>query len=157
MCPVYTSIVSSSSFNCYLLHCVFSTKDRVRFLTGEIAPRLWHYLAATGRALGIKVLATGGTEDHVHILISPPVTMGPAKAMQVLKANSSRWLRETFPSLHAFSWQDGYGAFSVGVSQVQTTIAYIQGQAEHHRRIDSREEFRVFLKKHGIDLPSDVA
>jgi putative transposase len=145
----------SSSFNSYLLHCVFSTRGRVRFLSGEIAPRLWDYLAAAGRAVGITVLATGGTDDHVHLLISPPATMGPAKAMQVLKANSSRWLRETFPNLRLFSWQDGYGAFSVGVSQVQTTIAYIQGQPEHHRRTDSREEFRAFLTKHGIELPTD--
>lgn len=145
-----------SSFNSYLLHCVFSTKERRKYLTGEIAPRLWDYLAATGRALGIKVLATGGTDDHVHLLISPPVTMGPAKAMQVLKANSSRWLRQTFPELRLFSWQDGYGAFSVGISQVQTTINYIQSQAEHHRHVDSRKEFSAFLKKHGIQSPTDV-
>ncbi len=82
--------------------------------------------------------------------------MGPAKAMQVLKANSSRWIRETFPNLRLFSWQDGYGAFSVGVSQMPATIAYIRNQGEHHRRVDSREEFRTFLKKHGIDLPAGV-
>jgi REP-associated tyrosine transposase len=148
-------IVRSSSFNSYLLHCVFSTKDRVRFLTADIAPRLWDYLAATARATGIKIFATGGTEDHVHVLISPPATMSPAKAMQVLKANSSRWLRDTFPKLRLFSWQDGYGAFSVGVSQVPATVSYIQNQREHHRRIDSRQEFARFLKKHGIELPSN--
>jgi hypothetical protein len=63
---------------------------------------------------------------------------------------------ETFPKLGLFSWQEGYGAFSVGVLQAPVTVAYVEGQAEHHRRVDSREEFNKFLKKHGIELPTNV-
>jgi REP-associated tyrosine transposase len=144
------------SFNSYFLHCVFATKGRARYLSPEIALRLYQYLCGISRAAGIEIYAIGGVEDHVHVLISPPPSMGPAKAMQLLKANSSSWIRETFPKLRGFAWQEGYGAFSVSASNVPNVIEYIKNQTEHHRRVDSREEFVLFLKRHGIELPSRV-
>jgi REP element-mobilizing transposase RayT len=98
----------------------------------------------------MKALAIGGIEDHVHLLISLPSTITIAKAAQLVKGNSSKWIHDTFTSHHAFHWQEGYGAFSVGVSQVKKTIAYINRQEEHHRTQTFEEEFIVFLKKHGI-------
>ena len=75
-----------------------------------------------------------------------------AKALQLLKGNSSKWLRETYPELlrDDFAWQEGYGAFSIGVSGIADTIQYIHGQAEHHRQRSFREELEAFLTKHGI-------
>jgi REP element-mobilizing transposase RayT len=73
-----------------------------------------------------------------------------AKAMQLLKGNSSKWIRETFPKMRSFAWQEGYGAFSVGVSGVEATVAYIRNQAEHHQTRSFREEVVVMLKKHGF-------
>ena len=98
----------------------------------------------------MKTLAVGGAADHVHVLLSLPPTVSVAKAMQLLKGNSSKWIREIFPKIRAFAWQEGYGAFSIGVSGVDTTVAYIRNQAEHHRTRSFREEYVAMLKKHGF-------
>jgi REP element-mobilizing transposase RayT len=99
----------------------------------------------------MKALAIGGTEDHMHILLSLPATLPVAKAIQLIKGGSSKWVHETFPSHKDFAWQEGYGAFSVSISQVEATITYIKTQEEHHRKKTFEEEFLTFLKKHGIE------
>jgi REP-associated tyrosine transposase len=86
----------------------------------------------------------------VHLLLSLPATLSLAKAMQLLKGNSSKWIRETFPKMRSFAWQEGYGAFSVGVSGVDATVSYIRNQAEHHRTRSFRQEYAAMLKKHGF-------
>ncbi len=99
----------------------------------------------------MKALSIGGVEDHVHILLSLPATMPVAKAMQLIKGGSSKWVHETFPDQRLFAWQTKYGAFSVSVSQVEKTITYIQNQPEHHQKLSFQEEFVALLKKHNID------
>ena len=94
----------------------------------------------------MKALAVGGTEDHIHVLLSLPATLPPAKAIQLIKAGSSKWVHESFPAHRNFAWQEGYGAFSVGLSQIETTIAYIRNQKEHHRKKTFEEEFLAFLE-----------
>jgi putative transposase len=91
----------------------------------------------------------GGTADHCHVLLSLAATIPLAKAVQLLKGASSKWMNEKHTK--GFAWQEGYGAFTVGVSQKPNTIAYIQSQAEHHRTHSFEEEFTAFLRKHGID------
>ena len=100
-------------------------------------------------------LAIGGVEDHVHVLPSLPTTLTLSKAIQLLKGNSSKWLPEEFQELRMMSWQEGYGAFSIGISGVADTKNYIATQSEHHRKKTFQEEFRSFLEKHG--LPYDEA
>jgi len=99
----------------------------------------------------MKTLAIGGVADHVHVLLSLPATLSVAKAMQLLKGNSSKWIRETFPKMRSFAWQEGDGAFSVSVSGVEATVAYIRNQARHHRKRSFREEVLAMLKKHGFE------
>jgi REP element-mobilizing transposase RayT len=101
--------------------------------------------------LDFKALAVGAVEDHAHLLVSLPATICVAEAVQKLKANSSRWMHETFPQARSFEWQKGYGAFSVGISQVDATMAYIGRQEEHHRRVDFMGELAAFVKKHGLE------
>jgi putative transposase len=143
------------SFISSLPHCVLATKGREVLLTPDIRERLWPYLGGVARENGMKALAVGGVADHVHILLSVPATMSIAKAMQLLKGNSSKWIHETFPELRSFAWQEGYAAFSVGVSGIEETRAYIRNQEEHHRTRTYREEVIMFLKRHG--LPFDDA
>jgi REP element-mobilizing transposase RayT len=81
----------------------------------------------------MKTVAIGGVEDHVHLLLSIPSTLAIAKALQLIKGGASKWVHETFPQHHGFAWQEGYGAFSLGIAQVDRTISYIESQAEHHR------------------------
>jgi hypothetical protein len=101
---------------------------------------------------GIFPKCIGGVADHVHLLLALPTTMGIAKAMQLIKTGSSAWIHLTFPELRNFAWQQGYGAFSVGISQVPETIQYIEQQLEHHRTRTFKDEYFAFLKKHGGNL-----
>ena len=139
-----------SFINC-LMHCVFATKERRSLLAPSLQPRLWPYLGGIARENKMKALVVGGVEDHVPVLVSLPSTLSVAKSIQLLKGNSSKWIHDTFPEHRDFEWQEGCGAFSLGISGVADTTAYIQHQAEHHRKLTFREELGVFLKKHGME------
>lgn len=141
----------SHSFISNLMHCVFSTKERRPFITPEIQTRLFQYIGGIARENKMKLLAAGGVDDHVHLLVSFPSTISVAKGMQLIKGGSSKWVHETFPKHSVFAWQEGYGAFSISVSDVQRTIEYINHQPEHHGKMDFKTEFLAFLKKHGIE------
>ena len=138
------------SFVSCLMHVVFSTKDRRPLLTPEVQERLWPYLGGIARENKMRALKVGGVADHVHMLVSLPSTLAVAKAVQLIKGNSSKWIHETFPALSSFEWQEGYGAFSLSVSGVEATVAYIENQAEHHQRKTFQEELKAILDKHGI-------
>lgn len=132
-----------------LVHCVFSTKNRRNIIGPEIQNDLWAFLGGIARKNGFKALIVGGTENHVHVLLSLPSDMPLAKAMQLMKGASSRWMNENHTK--GFAWQEGYGAFTVGISQKDHTITYIRSQAEHHRKRSFEEEFIAFLKKHWVE------
>ena len=134
-----------------LVHYTFSTKERRPCLSADVRPRLFAYIGGIAREDDIKACAVGGVADHVHALLSLPSTVSVAKGVQLVKGGSSLWIHDTFPGLPAFEWQEGYGAFSVAVSQLDDTIAYIQDQEEHHRRRTFKEEFLLFLQKHALD------
>ena len=144
------------SFNSCLMHCVWSTKNREPFLTSALRERLWPYLGGIAKQNKMKALAIGGAADHVHILISLPATLSVAKAVQLLKGNSSKWIHEGFPKMRSFEWQEGYGAFSIGISGVDATVSYVKNQAEHHRRRSFREEFATMLRRHGLDYEESM-
>jgi putative transposase len=133
-------------------HCVFSTKERRNLITPALQERLWPFLGGIARQNGMTPVIVGGVEDHVHILLSLPATMPVAKAMQLIKGGSSKWIHEEFPDQRLFAWQEKYGAFSVSVSQLDTIINYIKNQKEHHRRRSFQEEFLMLLKKHRIEF-----
>jgi putative transposase len=132
-----------------LVHCVFSTKGRRNLIASDKQAQLWSYVGGIARKNGFKAVAIGGIENHVHILLSIPTTMPLAKAVQLLKGGSSKWMNDT--GGERFEWQKGYGAFTVGISQQPQTMAYINSQAEHHRKRSFEEEFLGFLQKHGIE------
>jgi putative transposase len=107
-------------------------------------------MGGIAREHGMKALAVGGTEDHVHLLLFLPSSMPIANAMREIKSASSRWMHQTC-DLPEFEWQEGYGAFSIGWSQIDSTVNYIARQEEHHRRRDFQPEFIAFLKKHHVE------
>jgi putative transposase len=129
------------------LHVVFSTKSRKKLIDRAMQPKLWSYMAGIGRNHGFLVLANGGMEDHVHLLIQLPPVLALAKAVSLLKANSSKWMNE-----HGlrFAWQQGYGTFSVSASNLEIVRRYIANQERHHRKMTFEDEFLGLLKKHGI-------
>jgi len=130
-----------------LIHCVFSTKQRRDTIPEELRENLARYFVGIGKGHEIPVLGAGGTANHAHLLIALPATMPLAKAIQVLKANSSRWLGD-----HGFdfAWQDGYGAFSVSASNAEAVKHYIQHQPEHHVKRTFEDEFVSLLRKCGV-------
>src|SRR4051812_7380196 len=99
-------------------HCVFSTKERQRFISPKLQERLWPFLGGIARENRMRALIIGGMEDHAHLLLSIPPTLSIAKAMQLIKSGSSKWVHGTFPEQWGFAWQEKYGAFTVSVSHL---------------------------------------
>jgi REP element-mobilizing transposase RayT len=136
-----------------LVHCVFSTKNRLNSIPENLREKLAMYFVGIGKGHDIPVLCAGGTANHAHVFIALPSTVPLAKAVQVLKANSSRWLGE-----HGFdfAWQEGYGAFSVSASNSGVVHEYIEHQAEHHAKYSFEDEFVSLLRKSNVayDLQS---
>jgi putative transposase len=133
-------------------HIVFSTKNREPWLLDMVRERLWPYLGGIARENRMKALEVGGTADHVHLLLSIPAGMALSKALQNIKGGSSHWLKETFPALAGFAWQDGYGAFTISQSQLDGVREYIRNQEEHHSTRTFAEEYQAFLEKHYIEF-----
>lgn len=138
------------TFASLFVHVVFSTKGREPFLEAELRPRVFPYMGGIVRELGAVPLAINGPGDHVHALVTVPTTLAVADLMRVLKTNSSRWVHEQWPERRAFAWQNGYGAFSVSKSNVDEVVRYMETQEEHHRHVSFQDEFRAFLRRHGI-------
>ncbi len=136
------------------VHVIFSTKERQAWIAPDYQHRLWPYIIGIGKNKDVPVLAVGGMEDHVHVLIALPAAMPLAKAVQMIKANSSRFMRQHVPD---FEWQKGYGAFSVGASAMNATIEYIRNQQRHHRKRDFKAEFLQFLTRYGVDYDPKYA
>ena len=131
------------------VHVIFSTRERHRKLLAPIRPELWAYIRGIACNYGIHLVAIGGTEDHVHILMALPPKLSLAHALCAIKANSSKWMNENG---HLFSWQEGYGAFSVSASNLKDVTKYIEDQSAHHTHKNFKEEFRAFLSRHGIEF-----
>ncbi|HEU5396958.1 MAG TPA: IS200/IS605 family transposase [Verrucomicrobiae bacterium] len=130
-------------------HVVFSTKDRYPFIDDAWRIRLHEYLGGVVRSAGGVPEAVGGPADHVHLLVGLRATLPLASFVQDIKQTSSRWIHETI-GLKNFSWQQGYGAFTVSVSNCDPVKRYISGQVEHHRKVTFQEEYVAFLKRHGV-------
>lgn len=135
-----------------LIHTVFSTKNHESWLSSSLRERLYPYMCGIARENGLKVLCIGGTDNHIHILLSLNSTTSIAKAIQLVKGGSSKWIHETFPELRLFSWQEGYGAFSIGISNVDEAKKYIENQEKHHSKESFRDEYLKFLRKNNIDF-----
>lgn len=135
-----------------LLHLIWSTKDRHPWL--ELGPRekTHAFLAGAVRRMDCEAYRVGGVADHVHLAVRLSRTLSVADLVKEVKTASSKWLKEQDPAFTGFSWQQGYGAFSVGMSQKETLLHYIDTQEEHHRTRTFQDEYRDFLKKYGIDF-----
>ncbi len=133
-----------------LLHLVFSTKNRELWLDADFRPVVFAYIAEVGRDAGAIVYRVGGMADHVHVALELPRTMAVADFVKKLKSTSSVWIKEHGKNHAGFSWQAGYGVFSLGASQLQMLTDYIDQQEEHHRRKGFREEYLSFLSKYDV-------
>ena len=139
------------SLSAVYLHLVFSTKDRHPFLRDSILRSEIHaYLGGISKQLDCPPIVIGGVEDHVHILARHGRTITQADWVKELKRVSSQWIKDHDSSLRDFSWQSGYGVFSVSASNLETVERYIANQEEHHKKTTFQDEYRAFLKRHSI-------
>jgi putative transposase len=135
-----------------ILHVIFSTKNREPWLESSVRPRMHGYLATICRDLGGESVRVGGVADHVHIVTTLPRTLSQAQLIEQIKKASSKWIKAIAARYRGFSWQRGYGAFSVSPSQLHAVLQYVEAQQEHHRTHTFQEEYRQLLRKHGIDF-----
>ena len=131
-----------------IVHCIFSTKDRRPTIRDEKMAELLAFFGGIAKGEGFELIIAGGAANHVHLLFVLPATQSLAYAVQKLKGSSSRFLGGRF------SWQQGYGAFSVSPSQVPTVKKYIQNQEQHHRKQNFEDEFTTLLRSCGIAYDS---
>ncbi len=129
------------------LHITFSTKQREHLINEFIENELHRYLAGICNNLNCTAIKIGGHSNHIHILclLSKKITL--MKLLEELKKQSSLWIKSKGNSFQNFYWQNGYGAFSVNPTEINTVVQYINNQHEHHKKWTFKEEFRAFLKK----------
>jgi putative transposase len=139
------------SLSLVIVHIIFSTDGRKPVLEHPMRHDLHAYLAARAREAGCECYCVGGVSDHVHVAVRLSRTVTIAKLVEDLKTASSKWLKAQSPNLKAFSWQNGYGAFSVGPSDLPALRRYIEGQEGHHEKHSFQDELRGFLKKYGVE------
>ncbi len=141
----------ANSYTSLFTHVIFATRNREPLLLPDIRNRLWPYMGAIARENKFKAVVVGGAIDHAHVLLLLPAIIPVAKAVQLVKAGSSKWLHDTVIPLRNFAWQEGYGAFSVSASHVDDVIAYIDNQEEHHRLKTFQEEYLAFLRQYKVE------
>jgi len=142
----------AKSYTNLIYHIVFSTKDRRPLITPELRSRLYEYIGGTIRGLGGIALAINGVDDHIHVLAKLRPDKSLSAVLRDLKANSSGWMRDVFPDSKDFSWQNGYGAFTVSASQIDRVRTYISNQEIHHAKHTFRDEFIGLLRANEIEF-----
>ena len=136
------------SLSSVLIHLVFSTKNREKYITEESEIELQKYLATTFRACDSPALLVGGDADHLHSLFALSRTWAIADLVREVKASSSKMMKS---KVGEFQWQAGYGAFSIGQSGVVGVKQYIANQKEHHRKFSFQDEFRMLCDKYEVE------
>jgi REP-associated tyrosine transposase len=140
------------SLSSVLIHLVFSTKNRELFITAAIETELHPYMASIFRDHDSPSLVIDGTADHIHALFVLGRKITIADLVEQVKTGSSKWIKTKGQEFRNFHWQRGYGAFSIGQSNVTELKRYIRNQKQHHRRIGFQDEYRKFLKRYEIDF-----
>ena len=139
------------TYSCLRYHIVFGTCARTSLIPEAKRHPLYAYMRGIVNNLGGTIVQIGGTSDHVHLLVAAPPRLSVAELVSRIKANSSRWVSKQWPSFYRFAWQSGYGAFTVGVREMDRLIAYIRHQKEHHEKLAFIDEMSKLLASHGID------
>jgi len=142
----------SQSLSKIIVHAVFSTKERRPFLRNhELRLELHSYLGGILSNYECQPIIIGGVEDHVHILSTLSRTHSPSEVVKEAKRSSSVWIKTKTADLDDFAWQNGYGIFSIGFSQVSGARDYISNQEQHHKRVSFQDEYRAFLRRYEVE------
>ncbi len=131
------------------IHCVFSTKKRIPLIIDAVRKDLHSYIIGTLANLGSYVYEIYANPDHIHVLCTLPRTITVAELISKMKTSSSKWIKKQ--GIKNFSWQDGYGVFSVSSSKLKVVENYIMNQAEHHGKLSFKDELRDFFKEYKVE------
>lgn len=140
----------ANTYSQIYIQTVFAVNGRLSLIRPEFKEELYKYITGVVRNNKQKLLAINGMSDHIHILIGLKPAMALADLVRDIKADSSDFINRKKWVRGRFSWQEGYGAFSYGHSQLDTIIRYIQNQEQHHRRRTFKDEYLTWLKKFEI-------
>jgi REP element-mobilizing transposase RayT len=135
-----------------IIHIVFSTKERHPWLHSAIQSRMHAFLATVCRDCHCEAYRVGGAADHVHIAARLARTICQADLLEKIKKSSSAWIKTQGKPYRSFFWQAGYGAFSIGCSQLEELVRYIDNQEEHHHTYSFQEEYRNLLRKYHVEF-----
>jgi putative transposase len=134
------------------VYFVFAVQNRLFLINDNFKNDLYRYMNGIIVQHGHKLYVVNGMNDHLHMLVSMSPRQAPSDLMYHIKRSSSRWLNEKKLVPGRFSWQEGFGAFSIGKSQVPGLVKYIEEQQEHHKKVSFREEYLEFLKENDIEF-----
>ena len=134
-----------------LVHVVFSTKNRADLILPGVENNLYGYINGIVENNKSKLILANGTTNHIHLLVSLGKTIDISELVGDIKRDSSKWIKAKSKNFENFHWQEGYGAFSIGQSQVPDVLKYITNQKEHHQKKDFRDEFRALLRKYEVE------
>ena len=140
----------ATTFSNLLYHIVYSTKDRIPLIDGDLREPLYEYIGGIIRGERGILLEIGGVPDHVHLLAKFKTDIAVSMMVQKIKGKSSGWVNERSSRTERFEWQAGYGIFSVSESLVDKVRRYIRNQEEHHKKVSFKDELISLLKKNGI-------
>lgn len=135
-----------------LLHIVFSTKNRINLIQPKIEKDLHAYMATIFHNESCPVLVINGTSNHIHALCRLERTVTVSHLLEMVKKGSSKWIKTQGSEFSDFAWQAGYGAFSIGASNIEALKHYIQNQKQHHQNLSFDDEYRTLLKKYNIEF-----
>jgi REP element-mobilizing transposase RayT len=133
------------------IHYVFAVQNRFGLIQSRWRDDLYKYMTGTITNKGHKLLTIGGVPDHIHTLVSMSPKQSPSDLMADVKRSSSLWINEKRLVMGKFSWQEGFGAFSYGKSQIPNIAKYIEKQEAHHKKRTFMEEYLEFLEVYGIE------
>jgi REP element-mobilizing transposase RayT len=140
----------ANTFSQIYIQTVFAVSNRQSLIKPEFKEELYKYVSGIVRNQGQKLIAINGVADHVHVLIGLRPAMALADLVREIKADSTNFINQNKWVHGRFSWQEGYGAFSYGHSQLDTIIRYIQKQEKHHSRRSFKSEYLTLLRKFDI-------
>jgi|ERR1044072_828578 REP element-mobilizing transposase RayT len=140
----------ANTFSQIYIQTVFAVSNRESLIKPAFKEDLLKYIGGIVRNQGEKLIAINGMPDQIHILIGLRPAMALADLVREIKADSTNHINKQSWVRARFSWQEGYGAFSYGHSQLDTLIRYIQNQKKQHQRRSFKSEYLTLLSKFDI-------
>lgn len=142
----------ANTYSQIYIQIVFAVSGRENLILKEWKAEMFKYITGIVTNHGQKLLAINGVADHIHILLNIKHGIALSDLVRDIKANSSRWINDRKFVRGKFQWQEGFGAFSYSISQLDDVIGYIQRQEEHHQEVSFKKEYLTYLKKFRVDF-----